>query len=197
MNRHVSLLKYLVFVMLFVVFSKQMASKIVPSSGLNNGGGKRVVLPQVLRSGGGALDTDGDGIPDWFEERVFMDKFNPADALSRRYDGSMTALEKYEASADWRVVDTAGDGIADAWKLQYLINPLLDIGEIIATNGVTFFDSYVRGLNPLVLTQNPANVGLTDGEILRLGFSPFEVVPIGATNVLTGDRKSTRLNSSH
>ncbi len=123
-------------------------------------------------------DWDGDGVPNEFEDRVFMDKHDPTDALSRRYDFGMTALAKYEVAADWRVVDTAGDGIADVWKLQYGLEPVAeDIGKLVATNGLTFWQSYVLGVNPLVKVTNPANAPLTDAQVVELGYSPQDTVP--------------------
>ncbi len=133
-------------------------------------------------------DWDGDGIPNEFEDRVFMDKSNPADAGSRRYDTGMTALAKYQASADWRVVDTAGDGIGDAWKLRYGLVPVsADIGMLTATNGLTFWECYIRGANPLAKATNPANLPLTDAQVVELGYSPLEAMPHSATNRVAGD----------
>ncbi len=142
-------------------------------------------------------DWDGDGIPNEFEDRVFMDKTNALDAVSHRYDLGMTALEKYEVSADWRVVDTAGDGISDAWKLRYGLVPVSqDIGTLTATNGMTFWECFLRGANPLVKTTNPANLPLTDLQVVELGYSPLEAMPHSATNRVAGDVTIVALSMS-
>ena len=158
------------------------------------GGGK---LPSNLlttqNGGNGLLDSDEDGMPDIWEISVFLDPFDASDAESRRYDSSMDALAKYEIRADHRVVDTAGDGVGDWYKREYSLFPVsADIGELIATNGITFHDSYIRGLNPLVKTQNPQNLPLTDAELVALGYDPFDYIP-NATNRFAGDITIIRL----
>ena len=91
-------------------------------------------------------DTDGDGMPDWWEIQYFLDPNDATDATldadmdghDRNKDGILdeeeyfTNLMEYEMDlviGDWtdpNVIDTDNDGMPDGWEVYYNFNPLLD-----------------------------------------------------------------------
>jgi len=91
-------------------------------------------------------DTDGDGMPDWWEIQYFLDPYDATDASldadmdghDRNKDGILdeeeyfTNLMEYEMDlviGDWtdpNVIDTDNDGMPDGWEVYYNFNPLLD-----------------------------------------------------------------------
>ena len=91
-------------------------------------------------------DTDGDGMPDWWEIQYFLDPSDATDASldadmdghDRNKDGILdeeeyfTNLMEYEMDlviGDWtdpNVIDTDNDGMPDGWEVYYNFNPLLD-----------------------------------------------------------------------
>jgi hypothetical protein len=75
----------------------------------------------------GITDTDGDGIPSWWERKysAFMNENNPADA-GMDFDGDgLTNLEEYQQGTDPTKSDTDGDGLSDGAEVHtYGSNPL-------------------------------------------------------------------------
>jgi len=117
---------------LFVIFSQKTGNTYSGGGNTNSHTGLGGIKLPGTMSGGGTEnedDLDGDNIPCLWEDAVYMNKTDPEDAGSLKYDNSMTALEKYQISADWRVTDSGGDGINDAWKVKYGLFPVYeDIG---------------------------------------------------------------------
>lgn len=65
----------------------------------------------------GVVDSDGDGMPDWWEEEEGFDPADPADAgLDADADG-LTNLAEYRAGTNPRSADTDADGMPDAWEV--------------------------------------------------------------------------------
>lgn len=60
-----------------------------------------------------AGDTDGDGMPDWWELVHGFDPANPADAGQDADNDESPNLEEYERGTDPRNPDTDGDGLLD------------------------------------------------------------------------------------
>jgi len=85
-------------------------------------------------------DTDGDGMPDWWEIQYFLDPYDATDASldadmdghDRNKDGILeeeeyfTNLMEYEMETIPTVTDTDEDGMPDGWEVYYNFNPLLD-----------------------------------------------------------------------
>ncbi|MCC5805059.1 MAG: carboxypeptidase regulatory-like domain-containing protein [Opitutales bacterium] len=79
------------------------------------GAGARFVVP--LFSGTLTLhnleaDSDGDGLPNWYEIAIGSDPFTPDSHLDFDGDG-LTNLEEFERGTDPNLADTDGDGIPD------------------------------------------------------------------------------------
>ncbi|MEM7232588.1 MAG: hypothetical protein AAF517_10460, partial [Planctomycetota bacterium] len=60
-----------------------------------------------------SIDTDADGMPDWFEEEHGFDASDPADALVDADDDGLSNRDEYDVGADPHVNDTDGDGWTD------------------------------------------------------------------------------------
>jgi hypothetical protein len=58
-------------------------------------------------------DSDGDGIPDTWEDDNGLDKFDPADGASDDDGDGLSNLEEYNEGTDPNDSDTDGDGISD------------------------------------------------------------------------------------
>lgn len=125
---------------------------------------------------GMTIDTDGDGIPDWWETLYFGGPTNAvADAIVAG-DG-LTNLEKYNAGWNpWHPIlaelskavslaltvdtggwpggyslDTDGDGMPDWWETKYFGGPTAaDPDDDPDGDGRTNLEEYLAGTNPLV-----------------------------------------------
>jgi hypothetical protein len=61
-------------------------------------------------------DTDGDGLPDWWEEQYGLNPLNPDGIYGGDADidgDGLTNYQEYQAGTDPRMIDTDGDGIDD------------------------------------------------------------------------------------
>lgn len=111
-------------------------------------------------------DSDGDGIPNYWEIRYGLNPNDPTDATNYPPGDKLTYLEKYlyglnpltndtdgDGLTDYDEIFvyhtnplspyTAGDGISDGWKVQYGINPLIAIANNEAGfNGTTYLQVY-------------------------------------------------------
>ncbi|HOG49615.1 MAG TPA: S8 family serine peptidase, partial [Lentisphaeria bacterium] len=60
------------------------------------------------------VDTDGDGMPDWWETLYGLDPYNPYDADEDLDGDGLTNLYEYLAGTNPTIRDTDGNGISDA-----------------------------------------------------------------------------------
>ena len=189
--------KAMVGVVAALVVSFVVFATLKPPTQITPGGGGTQQLPGGLKLSNQLMTTPGsDGMPYEWKVSVFMDPSDPsADADSTKYDSTMTATEKYEFGLlDWRRGDTMGDGVLDAWKLLHELPLDENLAHVVGTNGLTFYHSYMLDANPVAERTNPLNAPLTDAQVVALGYSPHDVVPPGATNLLSGDVTIIRLN---
>ena len=66
-------------------------------------------------------DTDGDGLPDAWEENFFGDLSN--DGTGDEDNDGLTDLEEYENNINPSGTDTDEDGLPDAWEVAYAMDP--------------------------------------------------------------------------
>jgi len=121
---------------------------------------------------GQTMDTDGDGMPDWWEDRYGLNRFVNDAALNPDGD-NRTNLQEYLGG--WRpdrddlwgevflasnnfLLDTAGrpvdtdrDGLPDFWEIAYGLDPnVADANLDSDGDGRTNIEEYNAGTNPLV-----------------------------------------------
>lgn len=94
-----------------------------------------------------ALDSDGDGIPDWYEFLFSTDKNNP---------------------------DTDGDGIPDGWEIQYGLNPrdVTDAGLLSGLGTLTNLQKYQLSISTDTLDSD--GDGVPDAAEILAGTDPFK-----------------------
>jgi hypothetical protein len=146
-------------------------------------------------------DSDGDGLPDAWEDTYSLDRLDAADAnLDPDQDG-LTNLEEYLAGTNPRQADTDRDGMSDAWERANWFDPrdpqdaaqdpdhdgLTNLQESVAgtqprnpdTDGDGFPDGWevASGLDPLVPDDpqaDPDGDGLTNIEEYLAGTAPLD-----------------------
>ncbi|WP_168433222.1 S8 family serine peptidase [Pontiella sulfatireligans] len=70
-----------------------------------------------------ADDTDGDHMPDSWEERYGLNPSSDADAALDGDGDFLTNLEEYRNGCDPTDPDTDGDSLVDGWEVRYGFNP--------------------------------------------------------------------------
>jgi hypothetical protein len=68
-------------------------------------------------------DSDGDGIPDWWEIHYGLNPYDASDAGHLSLDGEFTNLQKYLQGLNPTLADSDGDGIPDAAEITAGSNP--------------------------------------------------------------------------
>jgi hypothetical protein len=71
-------------------------------------------------------DTDGDGMPDTWEDANSLDKTNAGDASTDTDGDGLTNLEEYRNATDPNDSDSDNDGIPDGWEVDNGTDPLVD-----------------------------------------------------------------------
>ncbi|MEP6670725.1 MAG: sugar-binding protein [Chthoniobacter sp.] len=90
-------------------------------------------------------DSDGDGIPDWWETRSGLNPNDPSDASQLSSDGVHTNLQLYLLAA---AGDTDGNGLPDWWELQYFGHIGVDPNGDADGDGVSNLDEYLAHTSP-------------------------------------------------
>jgi len=143
---------------------------------------------------GDSTDSDGDGIPDWWEEENGLDPNDPTDARDDNDNDGSYNIEEYENDTDPNNPDTDGDGIYDGgeetsntdplhaddtppdldedgiddnWEFTYCEGGDCDPDADDDHDGLTTFEEYIYNGNPNDYDSD--GDGLSDGEEVELG----------------------------
>jgi len=112
-------------------------------------GVSEVVPKTSLFRSAGIADSDGDGMPDWWEEKYSLDPADPADAALDPDGDGLANLAEFRVGANPNSPDTDSDGMPDAWE---------------AANGTVAFISDAFA--------DPDSDGLVNVEEMRAGTNP-------------------------
>jgi hypothetical protein len=122
-----------------------------------------IPTPGSVTSSVADVDTDGDGMPDIWEDANGLNRLSPADASQDLDQDGLTNLQEYLAGTNPHLADTDGDGIPDGWERAYGLDPLnpLDAGEDPDHDGLTNLQEAIAGTDP----WNPVDANAdTDGD---------------------------------
>jgi len=102
------------------------------------------------------LDTDGDGLPDDWENLYGCMQTNTVDNLADYEPDGLTNQQEYSAGTNPCLADTDSDGMPDGWEVNYsaCVNPL--VGDSLADwdgDGYTNLQEYQNGYNPCIFTD--------------------------------------------
>lgn len=121
------------------------------------------------------IDSDGDGMPDYWEEKYGFDPFDPSDANDDPDGDGLVNLDEYRHGTDPRDPDTDDGGIWDGDEVEKATNPLDPIDDPIDTDGDGLTDraeTQIHNTDP----NNPDTDegGVSDGdEVLIVGSNPL------------------------
>jgi len=143
------------------------------------------------------LDTDRDGMPDYWENKHNLDPTDPTDANEDNDNDGLTNLEEYQHGTDPTDNDTDNDGITDGtevstyntdptdsdtdndtmpdgWEIQYGLNPAnaADADQDNDNDGLTNLEEYQHGTDPN--DADTDNDGALDGDEIVAGTDPLD-----------------------
>lgn len=135
---------------------------------LTDSQGVSVAVPGYLRviaQNDTTTDTDGDGVPSFFELR---DGLNPL-AADTDQDGIPDSLEWTNYPAYW---DTDGDGMPNTWELAHALNPYdPSDAELDPDNdALSNLGEFTHGSDPDIVDSD--HDGLADGAEVQVGRNP-------------------------
>ncbi|MFT4926180.1 MAG: Zn-dependent metalloprotease [Phenylobacterium sp.] len=113
-------------------------------------GADTVWIDNVRLGSGVDVDTDGDGLPDFWEILNGLDRFDSADALLDFDNDSLNNLFEYRFGTDMADVDSDDDQLPDGWEIDHQFNPLdrANVSEDADSDGYNNVQEYLTGTDP-------------------------------------------------
>lgn len=149
-------------------------------AGLKLSWGKEGESVDVIHSGrffhqSGIVDTDSDGMPDWWEEMYDLNSVNPDDAAYDLDGDGVVNLQEYINGTNPRSPDTDSDAMPDGWEISNGLCPFANDAIADADNdGLVNAEEYIAGSDPVA--DDTDRDGLSDyDESSQLGTNPNSV----------------------
>lgn len=114
------------------------------------------------------LDSDGDGMPDWWEVANGLNPYDPTDAALDPDGDGLTNLQEYQLGTNPHVWDTDGDGLSDGQEVALGTNPL-----VADTDGDGLSDGQEVALGTNPLNPDTDGDGIPDGIEVKIGTNPL------------------------
>lgn len=135
-------------------------------------------------------DSDGDGLPDFWEVQNGLDPQDPSDAGLDLDDDGLTNREEFAAMSDPNDDDSDDDGMPDGWEVDRGLNPndASDANEDADGDGVSNLNEYLSASD----TEAPV-ISLSDSLTID-ATGLFTQVP--NDNVIVTDNVDTQLTAS-
>ena len=147
-----------------------------------DGGAPSIVGRYSLFHAVGETDSDGDGMPDWWEEKCGLDSADSSDAALDPDGDGLPNLAEFRAGTNPHSPDTDCDGMPDAWETANGTIPFLADGlEDSDGDGLVNVEEFLSGSVPTAADTD--GDGLTDyEERAQLGTDPTtrDSVSLGA-----------------
>ncbi|MFX0093784.1 MAG: LamG-like jellyroll fold domain-containing protein [Candidatus Hodarchaeota archaeon] len=104
----------------------------------------------VFYTDDGTLDSDMDGLPDWWELQHNFDAFMAADASDDADSDNLSNLAEYGNGTNPQNADTDNDGMTDGWEVSYSLNPTdpTDAEQDADGDLISNLAEYQAGTNP-------------------------------------------------
>lgn len=148
-------------------------------------GVSETIPPACLFHAVGTVDSDGDGMPDWWEEKFAFDPADPSDAMLDPDGDGYANLAEFHAGTNPNSPDTDADGMPDAWELAN--GTVAFVNDALADpdgDGLVNVEEMRHGTNPLL--SDTDGDGLTDyEESAQLGTDPTVVDNVQAGSAAT------------
>ncbi len=110
-------------------------------------------------------DSDGDNMPDWWEEDNNLDPNDPNDAYLDDDNDDLTNYEEYLNQTSAFDNDTDNDGMLDGWEVKYGLDPLSDDANYdFDSDSYSNLEEYLGNSDPVNADSIPKSEDIEDQE---------------------------------